>query len=78
MQKKKNKKLGTNLKVILTQDKITQTKLAEMADLEIYQVSNIASGKQKDLLLSTAKKICVALNRSLDEVFGDCNLIEKE
>jgi len=59
------------LRVILRQNKITQTQLAQMADLEIYQVSNIVSGKHKDMLMSTAKKICNALNISLDEAFGE-------
>lgn len=69
--RKIRKKRRTNLKIILRQKKITQTKLAELADLEIYQVSNIVTGKQKDFLMSTAKKICNALNVTLDEAFGD-------
>ena len=69
--RKIRKKRRTNLKIILRQKKITQTKLAELSDLEIYQVSNIVTGKQKDLLMSTAKKICNALNVTLDEAFGD-------
>jgi DNA-binding Xre family transcriptional regulator len=48
-----------------------QKHLAELADLELYQVSNIVTGMQKDMLLSTAKKICNALNITLDEAFGD-------
>lgn len=55
----------------MRQKKITVTKLAQLSDLEIYQVSKIASGMQKDLLMSTAKKICNALGESLDTVFGD-------
>jgi transcriptional regulator with XRE-family HTH domain len=64
-------KRRTKLRLYLREHKITQTKLAELADMEIYQISNIASGKQKDILLSTAKRICNALGTTLDEVFGD-------
>lgn len=69
--RKIRKKRRTNLRVIIKQKRITQTQLAQLSDLEIYQVSNIVSGKQKDMLMSTAKKICNALNVSLDEAFGE-------
>ncbi len=71
IRKIKKKRSRTNLRVILRERKITQTELAEMAGLEVYQISNIVTGKQKDLLMSTAKKICNALNITLDEGFGD-------
>lgn len=69
--RKIRKKRRTNLRVFLREHKITQTELAQMAGLQIYQVSNIVSGKQKDILMSTAKKICNALSLTLDEAFGD-------
>jgi len=59
------------LKRILKEKDITQSKLARMTDLEICQISNICSGKQKTLLLSTAKKIAKALNMTIDELFSD-------
>jgi transcriptional regulator with XRE-family HTH domain len=61
----------TNLRIILREKGITISELAKITDLEISQVSNICSGKQKDMKLSTAKKICNALNISLEEAFGD-------
>jgi transcriptional regulator with XRE-family HTH domain len=69
--RKIRKKRRTNLMLILRGKKITQKKLAEMADMEVYQISKIATGMQKDLLMSTAKRICNALNVTLDEAFGD-------
>lgn len=69
--RKIRKKRRTNLMLILRDKKITQKKLAEMADMEVYQISKIATGMQKDLLMSTAKRICNALNVTLDEAFGD-------
>jgi putative transcriptional regulator len=59
------------LKTILKQRNITQTELAKMTDLEIYQVSKICSGKLNDMLLSTALKICNALDVSFERIFGD-------
>jgi DNA-binding Xre family transcriptional regulator len=59
------------LKSILIERKITQTKLAEMANLEIGQVSNLCSGLQSDCLMSTAKRICNALEVRLEDIFGD-------
>lgn len=45
--------------------------LSEMANLEISQICRICNGQQKDMLLSTAKKICNALDISLDEAFKE-------
>ena len=61
----------TLLRNILRERKITQTKLAEMAEMEIGQVSNLCTGLQSDCLLSTAKKICNVLEVKLDDIFGD-------
>jgi transcriptional regulator with XRE-family HTH domain len=77
IRKRKIKRI-TNLKIILKKKKISQTELAKLSDLEIYQVSNIVSGKQKDILLSTAKRICNALNISLNDAFGELGDCEHE
>ena len=50
---------------------MTMRRVCELADIETYQLTNLASGKQVDCFLSTAKKICNALNCSLDDIFGD-------
>lgn len=57
--------------IILRTKKISQKELAQASGLEAYQISNIITGKYKDLLMSTAKKICNALGVTLDEAFGD-------
>ncbi len=69
--RKLGQKRRTEIRCILRMRKITITKLAEMSGLLPHQVSDICSGKQKDMLLSTAKKICNALDISLDEAFSD-------
>ena len=61
----------TKLKQILTDRSMTQTELCNKTGIEHYSISLICSNKKKDMLLSTAKKICNALNCTLDEVFGD-------
>ena len=61
----------TRLKILLAQRGMSQKDLAEIAGLEMYQVSLLCSGKQKNLMLETAKKIAYALGVSLDEAFGD-------
>ena len=61
----------SNLKILLNERRMEQKHLAKLADLEKYQVSNYVNGKYDDMLLSTAVKICYALNCSLNEAFGD-------
>ncbi len=53
---------------------VTQRQLALASGTEEYQISNWASGKKFDLLLSTMQKICRALHCTLDEAFGDDDL----
>lgn len=69
--RKIKKKRRTDLLVLMRDRKISQTLLALLSDLETHQIQNIVTGQQKDLLMSTAKKICNALDVSLDEAFGD-------
>ncbi|MSW60247.1 MAG: helix-turn-helix domain-containing protein [Actinobacteria bacterium] len=68
---KKNYKKATRLRVILAQKGISQKDLAGMTGLEVYQVSNLCTGKKPNPMLDTAKKICYSLGVTLDEAFGD-------
>ena len=68
-----NSKVGsrTKLEFILMSRGIMQKDLAVMANVEKYQISQICSGQKTNIMLDTAKKICRALNVTLDEAFGD-------
>lgn len=66
-----NMRNTTRLKIILAQKGMTQKELAEIAGVEVYQISNICSGKKTNIMLETAKRICFALDVTLDEAFGD-------
>ena len=70
-------KKKTNLQQILDDIGISQAQLALLANMEKYQVSNIASGTKPDCYTSTAKRICKALSKiskrdvTMEDVFGD-------
>lgn len=72
-----NRKIGrkrrsrTKLYFVLKELDLSQMDLAEMADLELAQVSLMVTGRGGDIMLNTAKKVCNALQKSLDEVFGE-------
>lgn len=62
----------TKLRIILDTKRIMQKDLAKKADVEIYQISEICSGKRTgNIMLSTAKRIVKVLGVTLDEAFGD-------
>lgn len=61
----------TKLKKLLKKKGIKQYQLAVLAGMCEWQISNLCNGKQVDILLSTAMRICNALNCTLDEAFGD-------
>ena len=61
----------TRLKKVLIDKKISQKQLSKLSEVAEYKISQLCMGKSKDLFLSTAKKICVVLNCSLDDAFGD-------
>lgn len=61
----------TRLKLTLSKRKMTQKELAEKSDVGEYKISLLCSGKADNVQLETCKRICVALNCSLDEAFGD-------
>lgn len=52
----------THLKAILNRHSIKQKDLANEADMENWQVSEMCTGRANDMLLSTAKRLCNALN----------------
>jgi DNA-binding Xre family transcriptional regulator len=65
-----NKKV-TRLKVLLAQRGYTQNDLSSLTGIQRYMISQICSGKKTNLYLDTAKKICLALDCTLDDAFGD-------
>lgn len=74
---KKSNKPETRLRMMIRKRGVTQKKLADMANLEVYQISQLASGIRKDCLLSTAKKICAVLKCTIDQAFGSDELDRK-
>lgn len=65
-----NKKV-TRLKVLLAKRGYTQGDLAQLSGVQRYMISQICSGKKTNIYLDTAKKICLALDCTLDDAFGD-------
>jgi len=63
----------TNLEKIMKQRGMLQKELAEKANIELYQISQLCSGKKTNIMLDTAKRICKVLKCSLDKAFGDTN-----
>jgi len=61
----------TLLKMILLDKGMTQKELAKLSDIEEYKISLLCTGKAKDVLISSANRICKILNVSLDDAFGD-------
>jgi len=61
----------TRLKLMLKKKKIKQKDLAGSCDVGEYKISLLCSGKAHNVQLDTCKRICIALNCSLDEAFGD-------
>ena len=62
---------ATRIRVLLAERGMTQKDLAEMTGLEVDQVSHICSGKKTNIMLETAKRICLALGVTLDDAFGE-------
>lgn len=61
----------TKLKKLLTEKGISQIQLARKTGMPKCQISKLCTGEQVDILLSTALRICNALNCHFDEAFGD-------
>lgn len=68
---KEKKGKPTKLKMILSQRNIKQKELAQGAEVEDYQISQICSGKKTNIMLSTAKRIVRFIGCTLDDAFGD-------
>ncbi len=64
-------KRETSLAIICKKKGITQAKLARGANLANDQACDIWNGIQKDMLLSTAMKICNFVNCNLHAAFKD-------
>lgn len=73
-------KRNTNIKTILQRHNIKQYVLAQEADMEDWQISKLCTGQHTDMLLSTSKRVCNAINDIIDDpnitytlhdVFGD-------
>lgn len=61
----------TRLRLVLAQKGVSQRQLAEMSKVDAYKISQICSGKNTNVMLETAKRICFTLGCTLDEAFGD-------
>jgi len=53
---------NTNLRRILRELKLKQAEFAELAELQPYLISQLCTGKRPHMRISTAKKVCNALN----------------
>lgn len=61
----------TRLKKVLIKKKMTQKQLADLSEIGEYKISQLCTGRTKNIHLSTAKRICDVLDCTLDEAFGD-------
>lgn len=61
----------TKLKKLLRARHLSQIQLAQLTGMPKCQISKLCTGEQVDILLSTALRICNALNCNFDEAFGD-------
>ena len=75
-----HRKRRTNLQVILRKHGINQNELAQEADMENWVISKLCTGQKGDIMLSTAMRICNALNNilgveemkyNLHDIFGE-------
>jgi DNA-binding Xre family transcriptional regulator len=73
-------KRRTHLRDILRQHSLKQYQLAEASQLELWQISEMCTGKRNDMLLTTAKRLCNGLNDlvekdnihyTIHDIFGD-------
>ena len=64
------KRAKTRLYFILKEFEMSQIDLAELADMELCQVSLLVTGRGGDITMNTAKRVCNALQLTLNDVFG--------
>ncbi len=60
--------IGTNIRKIRQQKKLTQEKLARLSDISLNTLTKIESGFAKTPNIKTITKIARALNVSLDKL----------
>jgi len=60
--------IGTNIRRIRQQKKLTQEKLARLSDISLNTLTKIESGFAKTPNIKTVVKIAKALNVSLDKL----------
>ncbi len=73
-----HEKHPTRIKKILKEKGITQKALANGTGIAKSTISKIVSGLQVDILLRTAKSIANYLECTIDELFGEGILTEKQ
>lgn len=74
----KHKKHETRLKKVLKLKKIKQSELAKGTGIAKSTISEIVSGQQVDMLMRTAKSIANYLECTIDEIFGEGVVPEKQ
>lgn len=74
----KHKKHETRLKKVLKLKKIKQSELAKGTGIAKSTISEIVSGQQVDMLMRTAKSIANYLECTIDEIFGEGVIPEKQ
>ena len=74
----KHKKHETRLKKVLKLKKIKQSELAKGTGIAKSTISEIVSGQQVDMLMRTAKSIANYLECTIDEIFGEGIVPEKQ
>lgn len=67
----KNRRKKTKLQIILHSLGMTHAYLAKISNTETYQINKICNGKGTKISMETAKRICKALNLTLNDVFED-------
>lgn len=63
--------IGTNIRKFRQQRKLTQEKLARLADISLNTLTKIESGFAKTPNIKTVVKIAKALNISIDKLVED-------
>lgn len=58
-----------NINKYRTQQKLTLYELSKLTNLSVGYLCHLENGSRKNPSMNTMKKICIALNKSLSEVF---------
>ena len=65
----------TRLRKVLKEKNITQKELSAKADVGEYRISRLCNGRDKNFEIQTAIRIVKVLSCSLDDAFGDIELM---